>query len=184
MTVRRATRRGSSAEQCDSMVGLWVIIHYTHLHAAHDFSICSSMTHASLFVSALSRRRRWPSRASRPLVPLYIYVYIRLRANSARPESRIEAPLSEWESPFRFRSTDEGRHHDTRDALPLRVYFITHVVVGVGGSRDSLRSHHCSNAARESDSGHISLLTQTVAHSHLPEGGARVTDAAGTLPHR
>ena len=83
ITVRRATRRGSSAEQCDSMVGLWVIIHYTHLHAAHDFSICSSMTHASLFVSALSRRRRWPSRASRPLVPLYIYVYIRLRANSA-----------------------------------------------------------------------------------------------------
>ena len=30
----------------------------------------------------------------------------------------------------------------------------------------------------------LSDRVQTVAHSHLPEGGARVTDAAGTLPHR
>ena len=153
---------------------------HTPARCTRFFYMFLSMTHAvSLFVSALSRRRRWPSRASRPLVPLYIYVYIRLRANSASRIANRGAAFG-MGIPFPLSFATTVISVDTRDALSYRTGLLyTRVVVGFCGSRfsggDSLpgRGHHCfANAARESDSAtHVFPYTDGCALS--PSGGRR-----------
>ena len=127
------------------------------------------------------------SRVSPACTALYICLYSSTERIFRPPRiAKIEArrfrngnPVS----PFRFRSTDEGRHHDTRDALYgftlLHTWSWVLRVPRLAPVSPLFQTQRESQTAR-----HMSFLTQTVAHSHLPEGGARVTDAAGTLPHR
>ena len=178
---------------------------HTPARCTRFFYMFLSMTHASLFVSALSRRRRWPSRASRPLVPLYIYVYIRLRANSAsRIANRgaafgmgIPFPLSFDRREGRHRHDSDQCRHAGRAFIP---YGFTLHTCGRGFLRltrfsgrlaPRSRGHHCfANAARESDSGHTflslhrrlrTLTFRRAAHASLTQLARYRTDSTAGI---
>ena len=98
----------------------------------------------------------------------FMYMFIFDSESEFRPESRIDgaalsenAEWQEWESPFRFRSTDEGRTTPRHAGRALRVYFITHVVSPLFQTQ------------RESQTADTRFLSYTDGCALSPSGGRR-----------